>query len=106
MERALSATENAMKMGDKNQKAIAAKLIEVGDLLLKKNADYGNSVFHTPVLTPDMQAGDAILVRMSDKISRLSNLRNNESQIDEAIEDTVKDLIGYGVLWLVSNERA
>jgi len=72
-------------------------------MLLRKNADYGSSAWNTPVLAPEMSPGDAILVRMSDKISRISSLRSKQDSpqiTDESLEDTVRDLGAYCLLWL------
>ncbi len=77
----------------------------VVDLLLKKNKDYGSSVFESPILFPELKAKDCILIRMSDKIKRFSNLvtSNKSPEVNESIEDTMKDLAGYAILWLVAN---
>ncbi len=77
----------------------------VVDLLLKKNKDYGSSVFESPILFPELKAKDCILIRMSDKIKRFSNLvsTNKTPEVNESIEDTMKDLAGYAILWLVAN---
>ena len=75
------------------------------NLLLKKNKDYGSSVFESPILFPELKAKDCILIRMSDKIKRFSNLvgNNTSPEVNESIEDTMKDLAGYAILWLVAN---
>jgi len=77
----------------------------VVNLLLKKNKDYGSSVFESPILFPELKAKDCILIRMSDKIKRFSNLvgNNTSPEVNESIEDTMKDLAGYAILWLVAN---
>jgi len=80
----------------------------VRDLLLAKNSDYGMSVFNSPILI-DMDVNDALLVRMSDKIARIKNLISfeNETQMmvgNEKLDDTLKDLAGYIILWLVAND--
>ena len=79
-------------------------------LLLRKNADYGDTAGRSPVLAPDLSAGEAILVRMSDKIARLSNLLQKKdgavcfkAEVAESVEDTMRDLAGYAILWLVAN---
>ena len=42
-----------------------------------------------------------ILVRLCDKISRVSNLLEKEASVkDEGIEDTLKDLINYSAILL------
>lgn len=74
-------------------------------LLLRKNADYGSSVWLTPILAPDTNPGVAIRVRMSDKIQRLQRLlAGNEPEVNESIEDTIKDLGAYCLLYLARGE--
>jgi len=64
---------------------------EVMHLLLEKNAKYGNNN-----LTKYGHTG--ILVRLSDKLSRLENMAGTEHR--ESIEDVYKDIAGYGILGL------
>ena len=42
-------------------------------------------------LSPDR----AILVRVLDKIARVSNLLNSKAKVDEKVEDTILDCINY-----------
>ena len=76
-------------------------------ILYKKNADYGWGVFKRPRLAPQMPVASAILVRMSDKIERLTSLalRGNCEVADERIEDTMLDLAGYIILYLVARDN-
>jgi len=71
-------------------------------IIVKKNSDYatGEDPFKNFKMasligiTPER----AILVRVSDKLARISNLMNpgKKAQVsDEAIEDTVLDMINY-----------
>ena len=84
-----------------DQQRIAQEVIKWGDLLLRKNRDYGSAVWKTPVLAPDCDPGVAIRVRMSDKISRLSTLlTKGDAQVDESVEDTLRDLGSYCLLEL------
>ena len=72
---------------------------EIVALLEQKNNDYGNSATQTYEEYGDL----AFFVRISDKINRLKSLTiNNKTQEvkDESIEDTVKDIIGYCLLYL------
>jgi len=72
-------------------------------LLKAKNQCYGDSASKAPVLVPGMAPGAAIFVRMSDKISRLAAMNNSSWSMDpigESVEDTVRDLAGYAILWL------
>lgn len=68
------------------------KLInELTLLYLQKNRDYGNSV----QVTYEVFGATSTLTRISDKINRLKSLRTKEAEVQESIEDTVKDLINY-----------
>lgn len=77
------------------------------DLFAKKNHDYGNSVFETCELAPSISVEDAIAVRMSDKVKRISKLRANGGvgQVkEESLDDTIIDLVVYGVLWVTQRK--
>lgn len=83
---------------------------EVGEewinLIERKNSNYGDSVFKPPILIPNLDPESAILVRMSDKISRLSSLMAGEpDKVGESIEDTVKDLGAYCLLFLIARRK-
>lgn len=74
-------------------------------LLLRKNADYGDSAFQSPILLPGTPPRDAIQCRMSDKIERLRKLiESRSSMVNESLEDTMRDLAGYAILWLGAEE--
>jgi hypothetical protein len=75
--------------------------------LISKNADYGSSVWKTPVLAPDCPPGAAIRVRMSDKVERLMKLLGNPETalVAESIDDTMADLAGYCLLELARPGR-
>ena len=82
--------------------------LSVIDLLLRKNSDYGSSAFVTPVLTPNLSPRTAIQCRMSDKIARLATLLASpatDPQVTESVEDTMRDLAGYAILWLACPEK-
>ena len=91
---------------------IKAVTEELTEILLAKNHDYGNSALSLPLLKPSIGTEWAILVRMGDKIARLKTLLNSGgAKVQETIDDTVLDLAGYCVLFLVArrkvdNERA
>lgn len=91
---------HAIQHGNENQVRIAEIGLEWLSTLLKKNADYGSSVWKAPALKPGMDAGDAILVRMSDKVSRIASLQENGPEVSESLEDTMADLGAYALLWL------
>ena len=74
--------------------------LEVAELVEKKNRDYGNSFDRTLG-----EYGDtAYFLRIEDKLSRLKSLSKKEAAIDESIEDTLKDIIGYTLL-MINNKR-
>lgn len=91
-----------------DQQRIAEVVLDLGTTLLKKNQDYGGSVWKRPVLAPNLDNGTAILVRASDKISRLNNLLDNPDKVevkDESLTDTLKDLAAYFILYLARPEE-
>lgn len=90
----------ALNSDNPDQRRIAEAGLEFTALLLKKNADYGSSVWKPPLLKPTLDNGDAILVRMSDKVSRIAQLASNHAQVAESLEDTIRDLGAYCLLWL------
>lgn len=77
------------------------------ELLKKKNSDYsGNNLdflhnFKNGIHS--VSPSNAVMVRLSDKINRLSNLMKDYCVIecpDEKIEDTIKDAINYLIILL------
>ena len=67
---------------------------ELKDTYVKKNHDYGNS-FDKSI---DKFGLTAAVVRMSDKMERLSSLINKDAKVDESIRDTVMDLANYCIM--------
>lgn len=69
---------------------------ELGDLLARKNADYGNSFAEQYAEYGMLSA----LIRLDDKMRRLKTLRTaDEAQVkDEAIADSLLDMAGYALL--------
>ena len=89
-----------------DQQLIAKTVLDFGITLLRKNRNYGSSVFKQPVLTPDIATDAAIRVRMSDKIERLVSLfKGNADLVGESVIDTIKVLGAYCILWLVYKEK-
>lgn len=76
---------------------------EVIELLVKKNNDYGSS-FAKQYEKYGLLSG---LIRMDDKFQRLTNLTNgHQAQVEESIDDTLKDLVGYGLLTMVERSKS
>ena len=71
---------------------VRAILSEIGDTLIAKNQQYGNSALEPVRIFSKASATEQIKVRMDDKISRL--VRGN----GEGDEDAQADLLGYIVL--------
>lgn len=75
--------------------------LEVAELVEKKNRDYGNSFDKTL-----NEYGDtAYFLRIEDKISRLKSLSKKAAEVDESIEDTLKDIVGYTLL-MINHKRS
>ncbi|SPF51165.1 conserved hypothetical protein [Candidatus Desulfosporosinus infrequens] len=69
----------------------------IADLIERKNTDYGNSYDQLR----DKYGPVGFYIRISDKLNRIEQLDNNPAQVkDEAIEDTIRDIIGYATLEL------
>jgi len=86
-----------------DQVRIATVGLEVVDLLLRKNTDYGGSAYQRPILAPHLDPMTAMECRMSDKIARLITLcekPRGAELVDETLEDTYRDLIGYMILYI------
>jgi hypothetical protein len=75
-------------------------------LLVEKRTDYGEDALHGGQI--------GIVIRMSDKMSRLENLlgisngtfKQKEAIVgDEKIEDTVKDILNYSLLFLMEGRK-
>lgn len=73
-------------------------LHQVGDLLVQKNASYGNSALDPVRIFSKGDATEQLKVRIDDKLGRL--MRGN----DDFDEDTVLDLIGYLTLLRVAQQ--
>ena len=84
-------------------KAVQEELKALGALLIEKNKAYGDSISSKPLFVKDVSIETAIMVRANDKIKRLDNLlKNGGTENDETIDDTIRDLAGYCVLWLIN----
>lgn len=86
---------------------LAELAVNLGATLLRKNSDYGASVWQPAKLVPESRPGDRILIRLEDKIARLQSLRERDQTplIDESMEETMLDVAGYALLWLADPNR-
>jgi len=88
-----------------HQQLIARAGLRLTTTLLRKNKDYGSSLFEPPLLAPNIPAKQGILVRLSDKIKRIIQLQSSGSaEVAESLADTILDNAGYSILWLACPE--
>jgi hypothetical protein len=73
---------------------------EVTDLLLEKNAAYGDSALNPVGIFSKGNAVDSLCARIDDKLMRIKS-----KGITDATEDTVQDLIGYLILLKIAIHR-
>ncbi len=66
---------------------------EIRDLLISKNAAYGDSALKPVAIFGDGNAVVSLCARIDDKLMRIKN-----KGINVDTEDTVSDLIGYLIL--------
>ena len=70
---------------------------EMDNLIRKKNAMYGDGNI-------DTIGQNGIIIRIQEKIERLKHLLLNKiNPREEPVEDTWKDIIGYGIIGLMVN---
>ena len=79
-------------------KALTKTLEEIGTMLLSKNASYGNAALEPLRIFSKADSVEQLKVRIDDKLSRLQR----GSDIGE---DTVKDLTGYLILFLMARGK-
>ena len=82
-------------------------LIEMLDLFLRKQADYGptNVGMGSEVVDTDDKVRRSLMglsVRLNDKVQRLLNLTlNNKEPNNESLDDTLIDIANYAVMALI-----
>jgi len=69
---------------------------EVVMLLIEKNKAYGDTANNPPKIFSKLSAKEGLLARIDDKLSRIKH-----KGLNDLTEDTVKDLIGYLILYKV-----
>lgn len=75
----------------------------IEEMLVQKNAEYGNSALQPCRVFSKAGELEQIYVRIDDKLSRIS--RQREGGICSISEDTITDLIGYLVLLKVATQE-
>jgi len=88
-------------MSEKTQREIARVCDGIKNLLLEKNRKYGDSALEPVRVMSDATPVEQILVRIDDKLSRIS--RGAGLLGDD--EDVIQDLIGYFVLLKIAINR-
>ena len=86
------------EINELNESEIVNIAKEIGQLVEKKDKDY-NSAFSKTL----KEYGDvAYFLRIDDKLNRLKSLllRSKDAEINESVEDTLKDIVGYTLLML------
>lgn len=72
---------------------VAKVLDDIRDMLIAKNAKYGNSALEPLGVFSKLSPRDGLLIRIDDKLKRIKN-----GSLEKDDEDVVNDLIGYLVL--------
>jgi hypothetical protein len=85
----------------KTQLEIAKVCDEIKDLLLQKNNKYGDSAINPTRIFSKSSAVEQILVRIDDKLSRISK----GAGLLASDEDVINDLIGYLVLLKIAQKK-
>ena len=86
-------------MNTKNK--IKSKCKQIEDLLLAKNAKYGNSALEPLKIFSEADAVAGIKMRIDDKLKRIKN-----AGLCDATEDTLQDLAGYLILLMIAKDNA
>lgn len=77
-------------------------LNQIGNMLLEKNAKYGNSALEPLGIFSKLSPEEGLLIRIDDKLKRIKN-----GSLDKDDEDVVNDLIGYLILLKIhANQRS
>lgn len=88
----------ALESDNPSRRVIAHTGLSVTQMVLDKNAAYGDSALRPlPVFSKhlNLSAADRLTIRMDDKINRL--LRTDRAALNE---DALLDLVGYGILYM------
>jgi len=89
-----------MKDTNNTRDLIIETSTEVMNLLLEKNAAYGDSALNPVGIFSRGNAVDSLCARIDDKLMRIKS-----KGITDATEDTVQDLIGYLILLKIATNQ-
>jgi hypothetical protein len=81
-------------------KLIEEKCDAIKNLLIGKNAAYGDSALYPANVFARGSAIDNICCRLDDKLMRIKN-----SGINDSTEDTISDIIGYLILLQIAIDK-
>jgi hypothetical protein len=81
------------------QEQIVTVCDDIKQLLLDKNRKYGDSAINPVRIFSKTDATEQLKVRIDDKLNRLKNLQEDET------EDTITDLIGYLILLKIKMKK-
>jgi hypothetical protein len=83
---------------DKYEQDLDELLARVKTMLMAKHHDYG-------VDNLKRHGIFGIVVRLDDKMARISNLLKSTNQVKESIKDTFFDVVGYGLQAILMYEE-
>tara|TARA_Y100000310_G_scaffold226056_1_gene228148 strand:+ start:1180 stop:1626 length:447 start_codon:yes stop_codon:yes gene_type:complete len=79
--------------------ACMQEAVDIANLVCQKQTDYG-----TTNIT--MFGLEGIMIRLSDKINRLTNLiKNDKHPENESLQDTLTDIAGYAIIGLMLSHK-
>lgn len=95
-------TDAELEQMDDRELEIRSACQQLADLLVRKNANYGDS-FRRQY---GKRGAVSSVIRIEDKITRLDNLLEGEpDKVGESIQDTFLDIAGYALLTWVEESR-
>lgn len=95
-------TDAELEQMDDRELEIRSACQQLADLLVRKNANYGDS-FRRQY---NKRGAVSSVIRIEDKITRLDNLIGGEQdKVGESIQDTFLDIAGYALLTYVEESR-
>lgn len=89
----------------KTSRDIRQVVDELAELLIRKNAAYGDSALNPMRIFSSASPDEQIKVRLDDKLNRIRNSTLRGQTSDDFSEDVIKDLMGYLVLLRICQLR-